>query len=90
MYIFHRGVLANRNDMFAIFFGFAKGFGALADILATIAMCIYLTGSRTGILDTNSLLRRLVGFVIHRGALVTLIQSLLLISFYAAPHNLYW
>ncbi|KAG6901694.1 hypothetical protein C0995_009075 [Termitomyces sp. Mi166 len=31
------------------FFGFVKGFGTLADLLATIAMCMYLTASRTGI-----------------------------------------
>jgi hypothetical protein len=29
-------------------------------------------------------------FVIHRGALVTLIQSLFLITFFVAPHNLSW
>ncbi|RDB21960.1 hypothetical protein Hypma_010971 [Hypsizygus marmoreus] len=90
MYIFHHGVLANRNGIFAIFFGVAKGFGAVTDILATIAMCIYLTSSRTGISETNKLLNTLVQFVIHRGALVTLIQTALLITFYAAPKNLYW
>ena len=39
---------------------------------------------------TNTLLNKLILFVVHRGALVTLIQSLLLITFYAAPNHLYW
>ncbi|KAJ7197056.1 hypothetical protein C8J57DRAFT_1418968 [Mycena rebaudengoi] len=48
MYVFKHGVLANRNGMFAIFFGLAKGFGALTDIIATVAMCRFLTAVRTG------------------------------------------
>jgi hypothetical protein len=32
-----------------IFFGLAKGFGALTDIIATVAMCLLLVSSRTGI-----------------------------------------
>ncbi|KAF5375930.1 hypothetical protein D9615_008228 [Tricholomella constricta] len=90
MYIFHSGVLSHRNGTFAIFFGVAKGFGAATDVLATIAMCMYLTSSKTGITETNTLLNKLMQFVIHRGALVTLIQTLLLITFYAAPRKLYW
>ncbi|KAH0580506.1 hypothetical protein H2248_002001 [Termitomyces sp. 'cryptogamus'] len=90
MYIFRHGVLSNRSKMFAIFFGVAKGFGTLTDILATIAMCLYLTSSRTGIAEMNTLVNRVITFVIHRGVLVTLIQALLLVTFYAAPDNLYW
>jgi len=90
MYIFHNGVLSNKNGVFVIFFGLAKGFGAATDLLATVAMCIFLTSSKTGIAETNTMLNKLILFVIHRGALVTLIQTLLLITFYAAPRNLYW
>lgn len=90
MYIFHHGVLSDRNSTFAIFFGLAKGFGALTDILATAAMCIYLTSAKTGIAQTTTLLNRLMRFVVHRGAMVTLIQTLLLVTFYAAPRKLYW
>jgi hypothetical protein len=53
-------------------------------------MCIFLTSSRTGIPETNALLTRLIRFIIHRGALVTLFQTALLIAFYAAPKNIYW
>ncbi|KAG5636868.1 hypothetical protein H0H81_006590 [Sphagnurus paluster] len=39
---------------------------------------------------TTTLLNRLMRFVVHRGAMVTLIQTLLLVTFYAAPRKLYW
>jgi len=90
MYIFHHGVLFNRHRLFVILFGLTKGSGAITDIVATTAMCIYLTSSKTGIPETTGVLNKLIRFIIHRGALVTLIQTFLLISFYAAPDRLYW
>jgi hypothetical protein len=90
MYKFPYNVLANRHVCFKVFFGLAKGFGAITDILATTAMCMFLTSSRTGMPETNSLLTKLMRFVIHRGALVTLFQTALLISFYAWPNHIYW
>ncbi|KAJ7578001.1 hypothetical protein C8J56DRAFT_869428 [Mycena floridula] len=90
MYIFHHGVLSNRNRTFAIFFGVAKGFGSFADCLATIAMCLFLKSSKTGMHQTNRIINILVRYVIERGVLVTLIQTLLLITFYAMPSSLVW
>jgi hypothetical protein len=90
MYKFPHNVLANRHYCFTIFFGLAKGFGAVTDILATTAMCLFLTSSRTGIPETNSLITKLTRFIIHRGALVTLFQTALLVTFYAAPKDIYW
>ncbi|KAF7416269.1 hypothetical protein PC9H_002534 [Pleurotus ostreatus] len=90
MFLFHHNVLDHRQEHFERFFGLAKGFGALTDIIATIAMCKLLSNSRTGINSTRNLLKSLVRFVVHRGVLVTLIQTLLLITFYAMPSNLAW
>jgi len=90
MYIFKHGVLSNRNSMFAIFFGLAKGFGAVTDIIATIAMCRFLTSTQTGIQQTKNMLKTLVQYIVERGVLVTLIQTLLLLTFYALPARLYW
>ncbi|KAJ7577971.1 hypothetical protein C8J56DRAFT_869400 [Mycena floridula] len=90
MYIFHHGVLSNRNRTFAIFFGVAKGFGALTDILATIAMCFFLESSKSDMDQSNRILNNLMKYIIERGVLVTLIQTLLLITFYAMPSNLTW
>ncbi|KAF4583934.1 hypothetical protein EYR40_002432 [Pleurotus pulmonarius] len=90
MFVYDHHVLGARHHNFSIFFGLAKGFGALTDIIATIAMCILLSGAKTGIQQTNGLLKSLIHYVVHRGVLVTLIQTLLLITFYAAPSRLYW
>ncbi|EKM76358.1 hypothetical protein AGABI1DRAFT_108894 [Agaricus bisporus var. burnettii JB137-S8] len=90
MYVFKHGVLSDRNETFSIFFGLAKGAGAMTDILATIAMCLFLSTVRTGISRTNETLRSLIRFVVHRGALVTLVQVLLLITFYSSPTKLVW
>lgn len=90
MFVYDHHVLGERHHNFSIFFGLAKGFGALTDIIATIAMCILLSGAKTGIQQTNGLLKSLIHYVVHRGVLVTLIQTLLLITFYAAPSRLYW
>ncbi|KAJ3980917.1 hypothetical protein F5890DRAFT_1575375 [Lentinula detonsa] len=95
MYVFAYGVLADRNKDFAvrlinIFFGLAKGFGAVTDIMATIAMCTFLSNAKTGIRQTDNLIKNLIQYIVERGGVVTLIQTLLLITFYAAPNNLYW
>lgn len=44
----------------------------------------------TASISTNSILRALIQYIMQRGILVTLIQTLLLITFHAAPKNLYW
>lgn len=90
MVVNKHNVLDDRSTPFNIFFGLAKGFGALTDIVATIAMCIMLASSKTGMSNTNSLINRLMQYIMHRGVLVTLIQTLLLITFHAAPTRLYW
>ncbi|KAJ7111610.1 hypothetical protein C8R43DRAFT_154034 [Mycena crocata] len=83
-------IFMNRNHTFAILAGVAKGFGAAADIVATVAMCLFLRGAGTGISRTSSLLRSLMHLVINRGILVTAAQILLLITFFATSGHLYW
>ncbi|KAF8186133.1 hypothetical protein K438DRAFT_1446181, partial [Mycena galopus ATCC 62051] len=70
--------------------GIAKGFGAAADIMATISMCIFLKSVETGFRRTSSLLKSIMHLVINRGLLVTFAQILLLIVFFAFPEHLYW
>ncbi|KAI0339701.1 hypothetical protein BDW22DRAFT_1431588 [Trametopsis cervina] len=90
MVIHKHSVLASRSTLFSVFFGLAKGFGALTDIVATIAMCLMLASARSGLANTNTVLRTLMQYIMQRGILVTLIQTLLLITFHAAPKHLYW
>jgi hypothetical protein len=40
---------SNTENHRKIFFGIAKGAGAITDILATIAMCLFLSTAKTGI-----------------------------------------
>ncbi|KAJ7243922.1 hypothetical protein B0H12DRAFT_816588 [Mycena haematopus] len=90
MFIYPHSIFMNRNHTFAILAGIAKGFGAAADIIATIAMCMFLKSANTGIKRTSSLLRSLMHLVINRGILVTVAQILLLITFFATAGHLYW
>ncbi|KAF9063240.1 hypothetical protein BDP27DRAFT_1335373 [Rhodocollybia butyracea] len=90
MYLFSSGVLVERSREFSILFGLAKGFGAVTDIMATIAMCTILVNAKTGMKQTDSLIKNLIQYMVNRGAVVTIIQTMLLISFFAAPNNLYW
>ncbi|KAJ7912307.1 hypothetical protein B0H13DRAFT_2327475 [Mycena leptocephala] len=70
--------------------GINKAFGAAADVVATIAMCMFLKSADTGIRRTSSLLRSLMHLVINRGLLVTFAQILMLIVFFTSTHQLYW
>lgn len=92
MFKYHKNVLAgdSRSMAFYILFIMAKGWASIADIVATAAMCMWLTHSRTGIKETNTLLSKLMRFVVQRGILVTTIQVLLLVTFTAVPHSLAW
>ncbi|KAJ3531632.1 hypothetical protein NMY22_g8075 [Coprinellus aureogranulatus] len=90
MYVWDTAVLAFRNKTFAVFFGLAKGFSAITDILATMAMCLFLTGQKGELEKTQTLVSQVVVFVIQRGILVTTIQAAVLIAFFAAPSNLAW
>lgn len=90
MYVWDTGILAHRNKHFTIFFTIAKGFSALTDVLATVAMCMFLTGQKNGLEKTKGLVSQVIMFVIQRGILVTAIQTAVLIAFFAAPDNLTW
>ncbi|KAJ7186567.1 hypothetical protein C8R46DRAFT_1341942 [Mycena filopes] len=90
MFMVPHQIFMNRNHTFAVLAGIAKGFGAAADIIATIAMCMFLKSADTGIKRTSSMLKSLMNLVINRGILVTAAQILLLITFFATSNHLYW
>ncbi|KAF7351860.1 hypothetical protein MVEN_01147400 [Mycena venus] len=70
--------------------GIARGVRAAADILATVAMCLFLTSADDEITRPSSLLRSLMHLIINRGILVTAAQILLLVTFFGTPNHLYW
>ncbi|KIY44887.1 hypothetical protein FISHEDRAFT_50569, partial [Fistulina hepatica ATCC 64428] len=63
---------------------------AIADIVSTISLCLYLQGIRSDVSRTSSVVRRLVAFLAQRGALVCIVQTALLVVFVAAPHSTAW
>ncbi|KAJ7049893.1 hypothetical protein C8F01DRAFT_1378149 [Mycena amicta] len=78
------------NGYFELTFAGAKGANSLCDIVATIAMCKYLTSSKTGIKSTASLLEALTRFFFHRGAAVMFLQSISFMMFFAFRSPQYW
>lgn len=90
MFLYASHILTTRNRLFNAMAGLAKSSAALADIIATSFLCYSLGYSRTGIRATDSVLKTLIGFVIQRGLLVTLVQTAFLIIFYASSSRLYW
>jgi len=90
MFKYPQSIFMNRNPAFVILAGINKAFGAAADVVATIAMCMFLKSADTGIRRTSSLLRSLMHLVINRGLLVTFAQILMLIVFFTSTHHLYW
>ncbi|KAJ7906605.1 hypothetical protein B0H13DRAFT_2333341 [Mycena leptocephala] len=90
MFLVPNAIFMHRNLSFSILAGLSKGFGAAADVVATIAMCMFLKAADTGIKRTSSMLRSLMHLVINRGLLVTVAQVTLLITFFATAGHLYW
>ncbi|KAJ6458532.1 hypothetical protein C8R45DRAFT_1183546 [Mycena sanguinolenta] len=93
MFIHPQSIFMNRSRSFIILAGINKAFGAGADAIATIAMCMFLKSADTGMnrrVSTSSLLRSLMHLVINRGLLVTFGQTLMLILFFTSTGHLYW
>ncbi|KAF7364196.1 hypothetical protein MSAN_01078900 [Mycena sanguinolenta] len=90
MFIHPQSIFMDRNRSFIILAGINKAFGAGADVVATIAMCMFLKSADTGISGTSSLLRSLMHLVINRGLLVTFGQTLMFILFFTSTARLYW
>jgi len=90
MFLHASNILTTRDRVFNAMAGVAKVPAALADIIATSSLCYSLGYARTGIRATDSVLKTLIGFVIQRGVLVALIQTVFLVIFYASSSRLYW
>ncbi|KAJ7832486.1 hypothetical protein B0H13DRAFT_2370921 [Mycena leptocephala] len=83
-------VLDENTEGLKVLSGIARGVRAAADILATVAMCLFLKSADNGITRPSSLLSSLMHLIINRGILVTAAQILLLVTFFATPNHLYW
>jgi len=80
----------NKSYVFIVLAGINKAGSAAADIVATVALCYQLAVSQTGMKQTDSLVKTLMQYVIQRGLLITLVQTLILIIFLGTGSHLYW
>ncbi|ESK86314.1 hypothetical protein Moror_5073 [Moniliophthora roreri MCA 2997] len=71
-------------------FGLTVAFSALSDIIATVAIWWSCRRSTTGFKKTNSIVNKLVEYVVTRGMLVTLFQVVYLVVFLAKTTSLEW
>jgi len=85
-----RNILTDKAYVFVVLAGINKAGSAVADIIATIALCYQLAVSRTGIKQTDSMLNILMQYVVQRGVLITMIQTLILVIFLGTGTHIYW
>jgi len=83
-------IFMDRIQAFVIAGGVHKASGAAADVVATIAMFIYLKSPDTGIPQGSARLQSLIYFLVNRGLLVALAQVLTLILLFSPTSRLYW
>ncbi|KAH7909478.1 hypothetical protein BJ138DRAFT_216758 [Hygrophoropsis aurantiaca] len=73
-----------------IAFGTNGGFAALVDIMITSSLTWSLATSKSGIKRTDTMLQKLLMFVVSRGLLVSVTQVLFLITYVVRPDALWW
>ncbi|TFK98986.1 hypothetical protein BDV98DRAFT_572058 [Pterulicium gracile] len=83
-------VLTGRSARFEMAVGLSKAAASLADVIATAALCFYLASSQTGFKNTDTMIKRLMGYIIQRGLLVTVVQILFMILFFMSKTRLEW
>lgn len=90
MFTQNRNILTDRSYQFSVFVGIAKGAAAVADIIATAGLCFYISKGNSAFKKTNSMIKRLIGYILQRGILVTLIQIMFLIIFFTTSTKFAW
>ncbi|KAL0960619.1 hypothetical protein HGRIS_005650 [Hohenbuehelia grisea] len=79
-------VVASKSSVYA---RISLSLGAAADVLITSIMCYYLREHRSGFQSTDALISRIMAYVIHTGALTSIVECLVLaLSFHAAADGI--
>jgi len=71
-------------------FGLTGGLATVADVTATVSLSWYLSSVRSGIKRTDTILERLLMYVVSRGLLITIVQILYVIIYLSFPTKLFW
>ncbi|KLO09491.1 hypothetical protein SCHPADRAFT_563536 [Schizopora paradoxa] len=76
---------------FVVLSGITSGLASAADIIATAAMCYFLTSHSDGFTkSTKHILKTLLFYSVNRGVLVVLAQAGILILFSIRPDQVWW
>jgi len=92
IYLLIRGRLTSLDEH-KLQYGVAAPFAItaiLSNLLITIALCILLSGVRTGFKSTDTMVSTLIAYALHRCVLLFLVVAAEAISYKAAPHDLWW
>ncbi|KAH7908751.1 hypothetical protein BJ138DRAFT_1156935 [Hygrophoropsis aurantiaca] len=73
-----------------ILFGLNGGFAALADVGITVSLTWTLASSKRGIKQTDTVLQKLLLYIVSRGLLVSITQVLFLVIFLTGPGTVRW
>ncbi|KAH7908458.1 hypothetical protein BJ138DRAFT_1115844 [Hygrophoropsis aurantiaca] len=73
-----------------VLFGINGSFSAVADIIITAALTWTFASSKKGIKRSDTILQKLLMYVVSRGLLVSVSQVLFLVTYLAKPDALWW
>ncbi|KAF8574132.1 hypothetical protein K439DRAFT_1665556 [Ramaria rubella] len=83
-------ILSFSSGSIRLFTGIWCSIASFADIIATIGLCTLLHTVRTPFKRTDHLINRIMFIFINRGVLVTIVQVLFVVFWFAQPTNLNW
>ncbi|KAH7929264.1 hypothetical protein BV22DRAFT_1116995 [Leucogyrophana mollusca] len=73
-----------------IMFGITGSFSAVADVMITASLTVLLSSAKSGVKRTNTVLQKLIVFIVSRGLMVSVTQVLFLIVYLIRPDKLWW
>ncbi|KAH7917978.1 hypothetical protein BV22DRAFT_921130 [Leucogyrophana mollusca] len=73
-----------------ILFGINGGFAAIADIGITVSLTWTLASAKRGVKRTDTMLQKLLLYIVSRGLLVSVTQVLFLVVFLTGPGSVHW
>ncbi|KAH7915193.1 hypothetical protein BJ138DRAFT_1176726 [Hygrophoropsis aurantiaca] len=86
----HPSVLVLATAENKIMFSITGSFSAVADIMITASLTMLLSSAKTGMQRTNTVLQKLIVFIVSRGLMVSVTQVLFLIVYLIRPDRLWW
>ncbi|KLO13765.1 hypothetical protein SCHPADRAFT_345249 [Schizopora paradoxa] len=86
----HRLVTNLSKHEFVIMSCLTGSMSSAADVIATTAMCYFLSSYRSGFRRTRQFIKTLLFYTVNRGVMVAVCQITILITFAIKPTDLWW